>query len=90
MCRLFNFVKLYSRHLFHSLHGTQFLDERLGLACVIDHHRHVAREQAVFRGDVDASHHELVFLGDDVGDVAHDTNVVVADDAEGEDRKSVV
>ena len=46
-------------------------------------HHDVAREQAVVRVDIDASHDDFLFFGNDVGDVAHNADVVVADDAQG-------
>ena len=46
-------------------------------------HHDVAREQAVVRVDIDASHDDFLFFCNDVGDVAHNADVVVADDAKG-------
>ena len=75
---------LYSRHLFHALYGSEFLDQDIGLAGVVNHHRYIASKETVFGGDVDVSHDELVLLRDDVGDVAHNADVVIAHDAQGD------
>ena len=68
---------LYSHYLLYAFYGSQLLDECIRLGCIIYHHRHVALGR-----DVDASHDEFVFLGNDVGDVAHDTDIVVSDDSQ--------
>ena len=73
---------LYSRYLLNALHGAQFLDECIGLSGIINHYGNIAREETILGRDVDASHDEFVFLGNDVGDIAHDTDIVVSDDAE--------
>ena len=75
---------LYSHYLLYAFHGTEFLDECICLCCIIYHHGYVSGEQAVLGLDVDASHHEFILFGDDIRNVAHDTDIVVSDDSQGD------
>ena len=42
-----------------------------GLASIINHYGNIAREETIRGRDVDASHDEFVFLGNDVGAVSY-------------------
>lgn len=75
-------LSLKSDHLLHALDRAQLLDQQVELRLVVELHDKIAREQAVMGVDIDGSHHDLLVLADDVGDVADDADVVIADDAQ--------
>ena len=70
--------------MLHALDGFELLDEQVELAVVFDKQHHVATEEPIVGIDVDGAHGELVFLGNDVGDIAHDADIVVPNDAQGD------
>lgn len=72
---------LDAHDLLYTFYIIELSDERLQLWGVVDEHHEVAGEETVVWVDADGAHDNFLFLWDDIGDVAHDADVVVADDA---------
>ena len=68
--------------LFDPFDGSYFLDECFEFGSVFDVDVEVSAEESVVAVDVDASHHDFLFFGDDASDVVDDSNVVVSDNLE--------
>ena len=73
---------LYSRHLLHSLHRLQLLDECLKARRVVDVHDKVAAEESVVAVYADAAEREFLVLAYDARDVVHDADIVIAHDTQ--------
>ena len=67
--------------MLHTLNSFEFFDELVEFAVVFDKQHHVTTEKTIVGIDVDGAHSELVFLGNDVGDVTHNADIIVANDA---------
>ena len=73
---------LPAAHLLHTFHGAELLDEGFQVRGVVHHHGEHAAEQSVVRVDADGAQQDVALLADDGGDVRHDADVVVSDDAQ--------
>jgi hypothetical protein len=51
---------------------------------VVDHDDEVAAEQTVVRVDINTAEHEFLILGDDTGEVVDNTDIIIADDPQGD------
>ena len=68
-----------------TFHALELLDEEFELVEVVDLNGKVAREESVLGGlDVDATENDVLFLGNDTGDVGYDADVVVTNDSKGD------
>ena len=70
--------------MLHTLNSFEFFDELVEFAVVFDKQHHVTTEKTIVGIDVDGAHSELVFLGNDVGDVTHNADIIVPNDAQGD------
>ena len=75
---------LYSVYLYHTLHHTQFLHQRLQSGGIVKHHLEITTEQAVMRVDIDGAQHELLVLGDDARQIVHNADIIIAHDTQGD------
>lgn len=68
---------LVTAHCLYTFHGAQFLDERSEALRVVDQHGEHPREEPVVGVDIDASQHDVFFLGYDGSNVVDDTQIVL-------------
>ena len=71
-------------HLLHTFDGADFLDELFELGGVVHHDGEGAREETVVRVDGDATEHEVLFFGDDGGDVVDNAYIIVSHHTEAD------
>jgi hypothetical protein len=67
--------------LLHTLYRPKLFDQGIQFTRVFHVHHEITTEQSVMTVDIDASHHDFLFFGDNAGDVVHNTDVIIADDA---------
>lgn len=74
---------LHTDNVFNAFHRLDLLDQGGELSIVGNPDYEISLEYSVMRIDGDIAQHCVGFLGDDRGDVCHDTYVVITDNAQG-------